>query len=277
MTQSPQTFARGLAVGSDQRGCMTEKGQRSGDVAVGQGFRLRLLPDFELSQYGRRLRLPATAQRLLVFLALTERPQHRFVVATRLWADLTDDRSGAALRTTLWQIRRAAPATVLSHDSHLRLGSSVEVDVHESVRRTRSLETDARLEEGLLDILSHDLLPDWLDEWVVAERERYRQIRLHALEKLCQRFSEARQHAFAIEAGLRAVAADPLRETAQRVLIEAHIAEGNLSEAVRQYRTYVHLLRVELGVEPTAVLTSLIPAAAQPSGHHAYARFPRAR
>lgn len=230
------------------------------------GLHLRLLPNFELSHHGRRLRLPAPAQRLLAFLALSERPQRRCIVAPRLWADLPDERSGAALRTTLWQVRRAAPSTVTSHDSHLRLCPSVEVDLHESVHRMRSLETGARPEEGLSDSLSHDLLPDWLDEWVVVERERYRQIRLRALETLCRRFTEAGKHAPAIEAGLSAVAADPLRETAQRVLIEAHIAEGNLSEAVRQYRTYARLLDVELGVEPTASLTALLPAAAR--AHH---------
>ncbi|MFC5219668.1 AfsR/SARP family transcriptional regulator [Streptomyces coerulescens] len=245
MVQSPQTISR---------------------AGEARGVRLRLLPNFELSNHGRRLRLPVTAQRLLVFLAVKERPQHRWAVATRLWADLTDDRSGAALRTTLWQVRRAAPAMIACADSHLRLSPSVEVDLHESVRRTRQLGTDLQVHDGLLDFLSHDLLPDSLDEWVVVERERYRQFRLHALEKLCQRFTEAGEHASAIEAGLRAVAADPLRESAQRVLIEAHIEEGNLSEAVRQYRTYARLLQVELGVEPTTLLTSLLPVAAQTRG-----------
>ncbi|MFF7550617.1 BTAD domain-containing putative transcriptional regulator [Streptomyces canus] len=145
--------------------------------------------------------------------------------------------------------------------------------MHKSVHRTRSLETGARPEESLSNFFSHDLLQDWLDEWVVVEREKYRQIRLRALETLCRRFTEAGERASAIEAGLSAVAADPLRETAQRVLIQAHLAEGNLSEAVRQYRTYARLLDAELGVEPTAALTALLPAAArahQPSRVVAY-------
>ncbi|WP_236681061.1 AfsR/SARP family transcriptional regulator [Streptomyces siderophoricus] len=110
-------------------------------------------------------------------------------------------------------------------------------------------------------------MPDWPDEWVTTERERFRQIRLHALEALCRRLTELGEHRSAIDAGLSAVAADPLRETAQRVLMEAHLAEGNLSEAVRQYRTYAGLLRRELGVEPTVHLTSLLPQAARPGLH----------
>ncbi|MGW3668108.1 AfsR/SARP family transcriptional regulator [Streptomyces sp. NPDC005141] len=226
------------------------------------------MSNFELTHHGRPIRLPVGAQRLLAFLALCERPQHRSVVAARLWADLSDARSCAALRTALWQTRRGASCLIAGEDSHLHLCPSVNVDVHESVNWTRLLDLGDHPVERFPDSLSHDLLLDWPDEWVVIERERFRQIRLHALEALCRRLSEARDHRSAIEAGLSAVAADPLRETAQRVLIEAHIAEGNVSEAVRQYRAYSRLLSVELGVEPTAVLTSLVPVAAARGHHH---------
>ncbi|GAA0451756.1 BTAD domain-containing putative transcriptional regulator [Streptomyces stramineus] len=241
---------------------MPENARHPEDDTASAGFHLLLLPAFELSRHGRRLRMPAGAQRLLAFLALSDRPQHRGVVAGRLWADLPGDRSAAALRTTLWQVRRAVPDLVASHGPQLGLCPSVAVDLHESVRWIRLLEAGERPGECRLAALGHDLLPEWLDEWVVVERERYRQIRLHALETLCRRLTEVRDHASAIEAGLSAVSADPLRETAQRVLIEAHIAEGNLSEAVRQYRSYARLLRLELGVEPTAPLAALLPDAA---------------
>ncbi|WP_184743546.1 hypothetical protein [Streptomyces eurocidicus] len=94
---------------------MSENDRRPGDDTAATGLRLLLLPAFELSRHGRRLRLPAGAQRLPAFLALSDRPQHRAVVAGRLWADLPGDRSAAALRTTLWQMRRAAPDLVTGH------------------------------------------------------------------------------------------------------------------------------------------------------------------
>ncbi|MBQ0826631.1 AfsR/SARP family transcriptional regulator [Streptomyces tagetis] len=241
---------------------MSGNDHHPGDVSAGPGVRLRLLPTFELSDHGGHIRLQGGAQRLLAFLAMCQRPPHRSLVATRLWADLPDERSSAALRTSLWQVRRAAPHVVVDHHSHLRLCGSVEVDVHEAARWLRLLETGERTERHLPDCLSHDLLPDWPDEWAVIERERFRQIRLHALETLCRRLTQAGEHRCAIEVGLSAVAADPLRETAQRVLIEAHIAEGNLSEAVRQYRSYSRMLHLELGVEPTVLLTALLPRAA---------------
>jgi len=55
-----------------------------------------------------------------------------------------------------------------------------------------------------------------------------------------------------------AVAAEPLRESAQRALITAHLAEGNQGEAIRQYRQFQHHLSVELGVQPSIDLQELM-------------------
>jgi DNA-binding SARP family transcriptional activator len=62
----------------------------------------------------------------------------------------------------------------------------------------------------------------------------------------------------AVDAALLAVSAEPLRESAQRALIEAHVAEGNLAEAHRTYIFYRNLVRRELGVEPSSDLSVLI-------------------
>jgi len=107
--------------------------------------------------------------------------------------------------------------------------------------------------------LTVDLLPDWYDDWVLVERERYNQLRLHAIEALCHHLTAAGHHAEAIDAGLAAVRAEPLRESAHQVLIRAHLAEGNRWEAVRQYERCRRLLLDELGVEPSRALQALLP------------------
>jgi DNA-binding SARP family transcriptional activator len=53
---------------------------------------------------------------------------------------------------------------------------------------------------------------------------------------------------------------EPLRETAHRVVIRAHAAEGNLVEAHRQYRRFEDLLQRELGVAPSADIRALAHA-----------------
>jgi len=63
--------------------------------------------------------------------------------------------------------------------------------------------------------LSSELLPACYDDWVLAERERFRQLRLHALEALCERLTASRRYGEAIDAGLAAVCAESLRESSQ--------------------------------------------------------------
>jgi DNA-binding SARP family transcriptional activator len=114
-----------------------------------------------------------------------------------------------------------------------------------------------------VNALSHlrdagELLPDWYDDWVVIERERHRQLRLHALEQLSARLSADGRHAAATEAGLAAIASEPLRESAHRVLIAVHLAEGNRGEALRQYRVCCGLLDRDLKVGPSPALQALV-------------------
>jgi two-component SAPR family response regulator len=64
----------------------------------------------------------------------------------------------------------------------------------------------------------------------------------------------------AVEAALAAVWAEPLRESANRMLVRVYAAEGNPSEAVRQYQRYRQLLHRELRTPPTAQMEELIQA-----------------
>jgi DNA-binding SARP family transcriptional activator len=64
--------------------------------------------------------------------------------------------------------------------------------------------------------------------------------------------------AAAIDLGLRAVAMEPLRESSHRLVIRAHLREGNRAEALRQYEACSRLLHDELGVAPSPQMTSLL-------------------
>ena len=109
-----------------------------------------------------------------------------------------------------------------------------------------------------------DLLPGWDEEWLVIERERMRQLRIHGLEALSRYLACRGRFPEAIDAALAAIAAEPLRESARSALIEAHMAEGNHSEAHRELENYRLVLRNELGLDPSATLIDLV--------HHAVHR-----
>ena len=93
------------------------------------------------------------------------------------------------------------------------------------------------------------------------ERDRFRQMRLHALETLSRRLACERRYGEAVGAAMVAVAGDPLRETAHRALIGAFLAEGNRGEALHQYRACHRLFRDGLGMPPSPALDKLIEQA----------------
>src|SRR5438105_5421777 len=121
------------------------------------------------------------AQRLLAYLALNERPSLRLCVAGVLWVDASEERSRANLRSALWRLRRIGPTLVDVTASHISLGGAVTVDVRTSVaaaRRILGKKEETPIESDAA-MLSGELLPDWYDDWVVFERERLRELRLH--------------------------------------------------------------------------------------------------
>jgi DNA-binding SARP family transcriptional activator len=226
-----------------------------------RGIRLSLLCAFELECGGTSVSLPLTSQRLLAFLALNNGPLLRVYVAGVLWSDATEAHASANLRSALWRLGRHRRRLVETTSRDLRLASDVEVDVHEATAVAhRALEGDGRCEEtaSARELLSRDLLPDWYDDWVVIEQEWFRQLRLHALESLCERLTAAGRFGPAAEAGLAAVAGEPLRESAHRKLIQLYLAEGNRGEAIRQYGVCRRLLRDRLGLAPSGQTQSLV-------------------
>lgn len=204
--------------------------------------------------------LPVSAQRLIAFLALEPRPVGRLQVAGTLWPDVSEERAAGSLRSALWLSRRAGPDSVLAGRTKLELARPVEVDLRALVSIAHRLQGDEPVDDlgALTARFDRDLLPDWYDDWVVVWRERWRHLRLHALEALASRLAKTGAFALAVEAGLAAVRAEPLRESAHRALIRVHVLEGNEQEAVRQYRWYRGLLREELRLEPSPLIKSLV-------------------
>jgi DNA-binding SARP family transcriptional activator len=225
------------------------------------GLRLQLLRGFGLVHAGETIAVPLAGQRVAAFLALRGRPVHRLVVAGTLWMDSSEEQAGASLRTALWRLRLVAGDLVAVNGSALTLADDVRVDVREAQRRAALLvKTPEEYGEQDLAVLEAegDVLPDWYEDWVLVERERYRQLRLHALEALCRALASAGAHAEAISAGLAAVACEPLRESAHRALMQAHVAEGNVCEALRQYELFRGQLMALLGLEPSRRMQMLV-------------------
>ena len=227
----------------------------------GRRVLLALLHGFELTVDGQTMSVPPSAQRLIAFLAISDRRYPRAYVAGSLWPDAPERRAYSSLRSTLWRLSWPSSRLVDATNTHIALTPDSAVDFREAVdlaRLTLDDSNDTGSVDRLLLLLSGDLLPGWYEDWVLAKREWFRQLRLHALECLSERLIRDGRFDQAVEAALLAVAAEPLRESAHRALLQAHIAEGNMGEALRDYGRYRDLLRRELGVAPSPLIERLV-------------------
>jgi DNA-binding SARP family transcriptional activator len=211
---------------------------------------------------GRRVEIPEGSKRLLVFVALNGGRVRRQHAAGTLWPFGDDERASGNLRTALWRLRRAGIDVLHADKRMLYLDPEVPVDITQLSRSAkRVIDGSAEGSEfRALDVNREalDLLPGWYDEWVIFERERLRQRLLHAMEILAGRLISSGLFADAVDVAVAAVCVEPLRESAQRVLIEAHLAEGNFVEAHRAYIAYDKMLEAELGVSPSAKLAEMV-------------------
>jgi DNA-binding SARP family transcriptional activator len=232
-----------------------------------QRVELGLLGGLRLELGGVPLLVSSGAQRLIAFLAIAARPVSRAYVAGSLWPDVTERRAAASLRSALWRLGRLPVPVVVARQGRIGLDVCVEVDLNDAMAAANRWMSGAVLPSDVdagPAALEGELLPDWYDDWVTAERERFRQLRLHGLEAMSLLMVREGRTGDALLAALAAVVADPLRESAHRALINVHLAEGNVAEALRQARRYERLLADELGVAPSsrlaALITPLVPA-----------------
>ena len=229
--------------------------------------RLCLLGGFTLVVQDAPVDIPIHAQRVLAYLSLVQptKPAHlRTGLADRLWGSVPVERSQASLRTALWRIRQTDPQLVRASRETVRLNESVDVDVRRCVAQAgRLLADDQDLQPQDTDIsaLRGDLLPHWDEDWLLLERERIRQVQLHALEALAHRLRRLGRHWEAIEAAFAAIAEEPLRESAHAALIDTFLAEHNVAQARHQLDRYAALLWSELAIKPSVELTNRVAAA----------------
>ena len=227
-------------------------------------FQLSILGRLQLCSDAQSLAAPTPeAQRLLAFLAVHEQPVSRAFTAAALWPDTSEQHSLASLRTALSRMDRSAREAIAITGADLSLAGDVVVDWRDARALAHRIldpveaPPAADLNQQAVQALSGDMLPDWYEDWAIAESERWRQLRLHALDALAMHLSAAGRFDSAVAAALAAVQSEPLRESGYAALIRVHLAEGNQSEAIRVLNQYRALLLSELGIEPTPTLQAL--------------------
>lgn len=189
------------------------------------------------------LALPHGCERLLALLAVTGDLPRRDA-AGHLWPTRTQQRALADLRTTLWHVRRRAPGFVAPVGDVLRLAVD-EVDLR-SIRAWcwRALRGEEPWLPTQHQCSTAELLVGWEDEWLAEPRSELRLLRLYALEAAGLRLFRDGRLAEAATLVSTVLGIDPLRESANRLMIDIHLRDGNRQDAVRQFLRYTRAVSV---------------------------------
>jgi DNA-binding SARP family transcriptional activator len=219
------------------------------------GSSLHLLGGFRLMRGPHIVPVRHSAARLIARLAI-KGPHPRADIAPHLWPDSPAEVALGDLRTVLTRARAEVAGLIIEEGRALRLATP-ECDVL-TVRKW-AVDVLNEVDSGTYPRgLGEELLPTWEDAWLIEEREELRLLQLHALDALGQRLLASGLLSRAARAAMAAVRIDPLRESANRLLIEIHLRQGNELDAVKRFRRYEALLRSEVGLIPGPAVRTLI-------------------
>ena len=206
--------------------------------------------------------------RELLFLLASSPPMTRDQVGAALWPDLSHQQLGNALHTALRELRRALgdPGWVVYSDGRYRFNTAREhqYDV-ETFEQALAAARSARPAAAALPDLQRAVAAyrgDFLagmaaGEWAQGRRDELARSFESALLAIGRLHATAGRYQPAAAAFRRAVAHEPLNETAHRELMNCWARLGETARAVRHYQELVELLQEQVGVAPAAETTAL--------------------
>ena len=222
---------------------------------------------------------------LLVYLVSTGRVHQRDALAALLWGEMPEADAKNNLRQALANLRKLTQPHLIITRNTVAFETAVpytldtqtfEQQLHASRHQTGrnrflQLHEATALYQG--DFLAGFFVRDAPDfeEWMLAQRLRFRELALHALHSLTEHHLSRGEYGRAIDFATRLLALDAWREEAHRQLMLALARSGQRSAALAQYETCRQMLVQELGVAPTSETLALydrIRAAGELSPHN---------
>ena len=236
--------------------------------------RIELLGGMRLQRNGQTLTRLETrkTEALLAYLAFYPHRAHpRELLAEMLWPDEEPETVRNRFKQALSVLRRAidppdspAGSLLIADRLEVRINPeaiTTDVTEFETLLQASAQGSDpaesACLIEQAIPLYRGELLPGYYEDWIARERERLAEAYRSALSRLMSARAKAGDLTGAIEAAMRAVQADPLRDASHYDLMRLYVAAGRPSEALRQYRQLEQLLQEQLGTSPSPAVKTL--------------------
>lgn len=191
---------------------------------------------------------------LFVHLLLNHKlPISRDSLAFLLWPDASEVEARANLRRHLYELRHLLPPSPPDQPWIIATNSTVQwnpagatwVDILEFQR----LIAQKAFREAII-LYEGDFLSDLYEDWIIAERERLRELYFTALSQLIKLARQEGDHKQAMSYARHILTLDPLREDVAREMVALRYEIGDRPGAIQEYQRFVHLLKEELDVSP---------------------------
>lgn len=215
------------------------------------------------------------AQAILCYLALKTHTHYRRDLAGKFWGDKSERLAQGSLRVAINLLKSAGlePYLVVTNNTiSFDLDSAYWCDAEAFDRLLARYHRgddagDVYLLRQAVDLYRGEFLdgftlgdtPDF-DDWVVVQRQHWRELALTALDELVDRLSAAGQYAEGITYASRQLTIDPLREPTHRQLMWLLARNGQRQAALEQYEKCREWLLLQLGEEPEEETTAVYEA-----------------
>jgi len=199
---------------------------------------------------------------LLVYLARSpRRTRTRDHLVGLLWSDKAESAARHSLNEALRVIRRAAgDGAITTQGEQVTLEEGVvalDADQLTSALASGDVAEAASLVAG--EFLEGFTVPgaSEFEDWLAAERQGWAAQGIAALARWSDAEAKAGRLDAATAAAERALALDPLSETAMMALLRAQALAGERAAALARYDGYAEQLRERLGTVPSATVAAL--------------------
>ncbi len=204
---------------------------------------------------------------LVFFLSARAQLTTRDQLLAFFWPDYERAKAQAILRTMIHDLRGQLRESLQVDDQNVILAAGAVVDVHVLSAAVDSSILDAPHLAKALALYKGDFLEGFsaadspqFDDWVAAERERYRVVATRGYSRLASLHEGSRDYPAALECVRKALSFSPYQEDLHRAAMRLLYLSGDRTGMIRQYETLRKLLDQELGILPMPETRTLYDA-----------------
>ena len=186
-----------------------------------------------------------------------------------LWPSASEPKAHSNFHSLMYRFRRALPENSVPFDEvvyQFAPPDGFTYDVAEFQALIDKASTAQSEDEAIVDyekavsLYSGDFLEDLYADWIEPYRRSLRDLFLMALSRVAHHHAHRGRIEMAVTVAHRWLHAEPVDESAHRLLMRCYAEQGNTSAVRRQFRQCKELLSEELGVEPEEETVELYQA-----------------